>query len=283
MNSAPCSLSIASICLLLATTACGAGGPAVAKLPEYAPRDQVTSRAAKNPAQPLIVDWPSADRGKLEARIQRGLVVVRYSGRTMEVLDRCAVSGGSYRYQAFTKKKDRVAMRDVNDLSASFPLGAAVRLEGELRNAGELDVDMTLVGRWEGDKASVRRAELEGFCDGATHVVSAMTVGAFTFSAAANARVSGNATVLGTGAAGSSEAKRAMLNQDGDEQACAGASTTDWSPPEGCRAPIRVEVVSLAEAERVPKCQDGAKWDGSRCTSDSGALPALLLLMLGAV
>src|SRR5215471_3865836 len=89
----------------VASTACGGGTAAalIAKTPEYAPPDQATSIVSKNMAQPLVVDWPSADRGKLESEMRRGLVVVHYSDRTMQILDHCTVSA-TYTYRPITTK-----------------------------------------------------------------------------------------------------------------------------------------------------------------------------------
>lgn len=275
---ARCRLILAAVPFGLIVSACG--GAAIVEAPAYAPKDQVTSRAAVNPAQPLVVDWPSADRGKLESRISSGLVVVRYAGGTMALLDRCSVSRGSYTYRAFTQKRDRVEMRDRNAMSAWFPTGAVARLEGELRTGRALDVDMTVVGRWEGDNTSVRTADLQGFCNGATHVVAAMTVGAFTLSAGGDASVDAGGSVLAAGVRASSETSRVTLNQDGDEAKCGGATTSDWSPPEGCRAPIRVEVLSLAEGDKLPQCTQGEVWNGSQCVSENSGAGALILAAL---
>ena len=147
-----------------------AGGNAASRLataPEYAPKDQTKCSIEKSKAKPLIVEWPSADRGELEAQAHyRGLVVVRYKGCEMQVLDGCTTSV-KYTYAPITRKKDRVVMRDADDLYANVPLGAA-KLESKLERSGELDVDMTLVGRWEADRSTVRLDELQGSCDGAT-------------------------------------------------------------------------------------------------------------------
>ena len=107
----------------------------------------------------------------------------------MQVLDGCTAPV-KYGYAPITRKKDRVTMRDADDLYANMPIGAA-RLEAKLEKSGQLDVDMTMVGRWEAERRAVRADELQGSCDGATHVVSALTVGAFTFTAGADATVQG--------------------------------------------------------------------------------------------
>jgi hypothetical protein len=90
--------------------------------------------------------------------------------------------------------------------------------------------------------------ELQGSCDGATHVVSALTVGAFTFTAGADATVGASATVMGAGGGAQSTSTRETLNADGDEGACQKATLDDKGPPQECGALIRVEVVPLGAA-----------------------------------
>jgi hypothetical protein len=231
----------------LILAACGGGNAAsqLAKPPDFAPKDQTKCGVEKSQAKPLIVEWPSADRGELEAQAHnRGLVVVRYEGCEMQVLDRCTTPV-KYSYMPMTRKKDRVVMRDADDLFANVPIGAA-RLEAKLEKSGELDVEMTLVGRWEAARASLRADELQGECAGATHVIWAMTTGAFTFTAGADASVGGGIAVAGVGGGAQSSSQRETLSADGDENACERAKVDDTSPPPECGALIRVEVVPLA-------------------------------------
>jgi hypothetical protein len=241
--------------------ACGGGNAAsrLAEPPEYQPKDQTKCSVARSQSKPLIVEWPSAERGELEARTRRGVVVVRYRGCELQLLDGCSAPA-RYEYRTITRKRDRVEIHNEDDLYANLPVGAA-RLEGKLARNGELDVDMTMVGRWEADTSTIPRASLEGACSGATHVLSALTVGAFTFSAGANAEVGGGGTVLGAGASATSASSRETLTQDGDENACAKASTADTVPPESCGAVIRIEMLPLAPAATrasASPSQDGA-------------------------
>ena len=74
----------------------------------------------------------------------------------MEVLASCNAPG-KYVYTAITPKRDHVAIRNEDDLYANIPLGAA-KLEGKLAHSGELDVDMSIVGRYASDRASVSAA-----------------------------------------------------------------------------------------------------------------------------
>jgi len=126
----------------------------------------------------LIVEWPSADRLTLEARVRKGVVPVRYAGCEMELLEQCSLAG-QYAYPALNKQKESLTLRTVDDLYAKLPLGAA-SLEGQLKSAGELGLAMTMVGRYEWS-GSPPFADLQGNCEKATHVISALVVGTFDF------------------------------------------------------------------------------------------------------
>ncbi len=231
------------------------------KAPEFQPKDQAKCSVGKSQDRPLVVEWPSADRGQVETHAHnRGLVVVRYSGCEMQVLEQCNAPV-TYGYSPMTRKRDHVVMRDADDLYANVPVGAA-KLEAQLARSGQLDVDMMLVGRWEAERTAVRLDELQGACEGATHVVSALTVGAFTFTAGADAAAGGGVSVLGARGGAASTSKRETLNADGDENACARSSDYDRRPPSGCGALLRLEVVPLGAAapasERLANVQTPA-------------------------
>ncbi len=228
----------------------GNAASAVATQPEWDPKGQTKCGVKKSQSRPLIVEWPSADRQDLEVRARRGLVAVRYVGCDMELLPRCNAPG-RYAYTATERKQDRVSIRDEDDLYANVPLGAA-KLESKLQRAGELNVTMTLVGKYEADRGTVKLAELDGDCASATHVITALSVGAFEFYAGADAAVGGGATVAGIGAGAHSASQHDTLNRDGDEKACEKATRQDKEPPEGCAAMLRIEVVPVERPDAPP-------------------------------
>src|SRR5262245_9268224 len=94
------------LCGLLASCSGGNAASNLAAPPAFAPKDQTKCGVTKSQARPLIVEWPSADRGDLEAQAKAGLVAVRYVGCEMEVLPRCKAPG-AYVYTPFTRKDDR--------------------------------------------------------------------------------------------------------------------------------------------------------------------------------
>jgi hypothetical protein len=262
-------LAALTAALVGSSVACG-GSPAgpLAKPPAFEPKAQAKCGVTKSQAKPLVVEWPSADRAQLEAQARRGLVVVRYEGCEMEVLDHCTV-GGSYAYTGITRKDDRITMRDSDDLYANIPVFAS-RFEGKLQTSGELHVAMTIVGRFSADRRAVGPSELQGDCGRATHVLTALTAGAFEFYAGADAEIGAGAQVGPAGTGARSSARRETLNRDGDEQSCERSHTSDKAPPEGCGALLRVEATPLLTSPApaaAPSCPPGSSWDGARCAT----------------
>ncbi len=234
----------------------GCGGSNVAsdmvEVPEFKPAGQSKCKVTKSSNRPLIVEWPSADRGALEAQMKKGVVAVRYLGCEMQVLRRCTVSGERYAYIPLTPKEDHIRIRNADELYASIPVYAA-KFESKLETAGELEVDMTIVGSYETQQHSIHKDELEGDCRGATHFIYAITTGAFEFAAVGSAGVGAGVEAAGVEAGGHSSAEREMLNRDGYKKACESATNADETPPDGCGALLRVEVVTLDEARVDPE------------------------------
>lgn len=229
----------------LITAGCGPSTPAsqLAKPPEFKPEGQTTCSIAASQSRPLIVEWPAADRAALEAQAHRGLVVVRYAGCELEVLRQCRAAG-DYAFVSLTPKQEGVTIRDDDELYANIPVHAA-KFEGKLQRAGQLNVNMTIVGMYEARTSGAAKPKLEGDCDDATHVVTALTVGAFEFFAGADATAGGGASVLGVGAGGKSTSHHETLSRDGTAEACAQAKRGDTEPPSSCGALLRLEVAPV--------------------------------------
>ncbi len=197
----------------------------------------------KSSDKPLVIEWPAAERAALEARATRGLVAVRYSGCEMEVLNTCSASG-EYEYLGLTQKTEGVRITNTDQLYAKLPIGAA-GLEAKLERAGQLNVDMTIVGRRDATQSSFTERDLEGRCDDATHVVTGLTIGSFSFYTGKSAEVGAGANVGNVGGGASSTTDQQVLKTDGDVAACRSSTTIDQQPPEGCGALLRVEVVPI--------------------------------------
>ena len=193
---------------------------------------------------PLVVEWPSAERAALESRVHGGVVVVRYESCDFEILPACRAEGG-YRHRALTPKRERVTIRDEEELYARLPMGAH-KLERVLEDNDMLEVDMTIVGHQRLDRGPVSRAELRGQCEGATHVVNGLAVGAFSLAAKQTASAS---VGLGAGpvAAGRRRDREVrVLATDGVRSRCSGVSPLGTAP-EGCGALLQIEASALTD------------------------------------
>ncbi len=266
--------SVASLGLL-AFAGCGGGlGPIK---PPDAPHfidDTDPERArvtmTKNQSAPLVVDWQPEYRADLEVTTKRGLAVVRFDKKNFELLPDCHADG-TYSYVGVTPKEQHITLRSRAELQANLPLGA-FKLEGKLGHEGALMVALRMVGKQVLDRPAVTREQLSGRCEGATHYISALTIGAFRFAAAAHASAEAEASVFGTGASGDASGDTETLQTDGDFKACDQADPDAAKAPSRCRAVIRIQIVPLdgaptAEAD-APKCGDGMKWNGQMCVTE---------------
>ena len=238
----------AGLVIVLAGAGCGAARPEP-RAPAWEPEGQTKATVAKSRNRPLIVEWPAAERAALESSAQHGVVAVKYGEGTLELLSRCRVKG-SYAFTAVTRKDDHVRIRTEDELRASMPAHAAT-LSAKLSQSGRLDVDMSIVGAYEAvfDPGT----PLEGECVGATHLVIALTAGAFELSAGGGTEVSGGIGLAGAGVAAGTASSRETVSRDGDRALCK-SSPGDKAPPPGCGALLRIEVQPVPVA-----AQQGAR------------------------
>jgi hypothetical protein len=208
-------------------------------------------KVGETQSHPLVVEWPAADRASLEARIAHGLVVVGARGCEIEVLRGCQVEA-KYGYVGLTRKNDRVRIRNKDELYANLPLGAA-SLEGKLARYKGLDVEIALVGMYEAPSGRTTRAQLDGDCDAATHVITGVQVGAFQFYAGGAGELRAGAQVGNAGVGAGTSAERETLSADGSPARCDASTTADQRPPEGCGALIRIELTPLPAVAARPE------------------------------
>jgi hypothetical protein len=251
----------------LGAAACGPSMPQANAQPE--PAESLPSSfkcdASKGQTRPLIVEWSAPDRAALEALAKRNQLVVHFEGCTLEPLRQCAAPAQPYRYTAITPKDEVVSMKSVQELYANVPVHA-VELEGKLAQSGELRAAMKIVGMYESPGNVPAVDQLQGDCANATHVVTALTVGAFEFSAGRSQEGSASVNVLGAGAGAKDASSKETLSRDGEVNACASASASDTSPPERCGALLRLEVATLVKkGEGIPTCGPGTRLEGKEC------------------
>jgi hypothetical protein len=201
-------------------------------------------RAAADAGRPMLVEWPATEKAALQSAATRGLVVVRYDGCRLRLLDRCD-AGGGYAFTETSRSRDGFAIRDRSELYARLPLGA-IKLEAELGEEASLELAYVAVGTRDADEVSISRTQLSGGCDGSTHFVRSMVVGAYELARATASEVGAGADVGPAGIGGSREASRQVIRGDGNLEAC----LDDATPADDtrCQAVVQLVLVPIDDA-----------------------------------
>lgn len=223
-------------------------------------------------AAPLIVDWNSSQRSRLESAVRNGkTVAVKVSGCDIEPLWQCQVPG-AYRYEPSSVRRDRERIADRASLFARVPV-SAVGLEGKLSGGNELQVEKATVGRFVLDNEQITENQLQGHCGGATHFISGVDVGAFSFSVVSSSEASGSANARVVQAGGEQSSQHEVLSTDGTLAQCDQVEPGP-EPDVKCRAPIQISltplVASLSKQEFLEAGVKGSVAAYRRCTVEKG-------------
>ena len=220
----------------LVTTGCATSGNLRPVLMTQ-PTELAKCKVGASQSSPLVTEWPASEKANLEARLREGGVVVAYSGCTMRLLPACQVKG-SYSFRRTTTSTDTVEVRDVDELYAKLPLGAA-SLEGELGRTGRIAVRTTIAGQLALTGLSAKEVPETGGCSGATHLISALSVGAFKLESGGVVTARAEASVMGLGGpAAKSRSEASLVSAAGDPEAC--NKSTDAAADPQCASPIQV-------------------------------------------
>jgi len=210
-------------------------------IPRYVPADQTKCKVSASQSSPLVTEWPASEKANLEVLLRRGAVAVAYSGCTMRVLPECQLRGG-YLWLRTTPAMDSFEITNADELYAKLPLGAA-SLEGELKLSGRLSVQTHVAGQLRLDGLGPADVPRDGACAAATHLISGLSVGAFTLTRGGGASVGGGASLEVVSAGGKVSQEVAVVRSAGDAQACGEA--TDQAPNPNCRSPVQVFLAPL--------------------------------------
>lgn len=241
--------------LILGALLVGCGGPLfggerpVANAPEVS-TGQAKCKVAKSAENPLVTEWPASEKAHLEARLREGGVVVSFAGCEMKILPQCRVRG-TYGWRRTTTTTDVIEIQSADELYAKLPLGA-VALEGELERKGRLAVQTTVSGQLE-LRGWDKQVSEDPACAGASHVVGALSIGAFKLRAGGAVRAAGGATLGGSSSAGiGTESAESVLREAGVPEKC--KESTDDAAHSECRSPVQVFLWPLPRelADRGP-------------------------------
>ncbi|MEM1033312.1 MAG: hypothetical protein AAGN82_23450 [Myxococcota bacterium] len=231
MRTSPLRTSLAGLGSAVALVACG-GSTAQVVVPKD-PTPLAKCDVAKSNARPLVTEWPASEKANLETLLASQAVAVSYSGCEMQLLDACRIPGG-YGFQRTSISNDTIEITSADELYAKIPLGA-VGLEGELSSSGRLAINTTVVGqlRLDRDVAIPDTAA----CRDATHVISAISIGAFEMKSGGAVSGSAGVDVGNIGAGVATKSEETSLKSSGDRRAC---RDTEDEPNPDCRSPLQV-------------------------------------------
>lgn len=232
-------LAIVSFVAFVSMGLAGCGGAALSgpTVPEAA---ITRCRIGASQSTLLVTEWSGADKANLEAALVRGGgVAVAFSGCQLRLVPACRLRGG-YTWQRTTASTDYLEIQNQAELYAKMPLGA-VSLEGELARSGSLTMSTTVSGQRRAVDVYPTDVLADPSCGDATHVIDAVSLGAFTL--VAGGQESGRAAVqVAAGPpgslSGSLSSSTRIVRAAGDAAACPMAS--DQAPDGNCASPVQV-------------------------------------------
>lgn len=235
----------------LVSMSCGGGAGGVVKPEDFKGTDALGATAPKcdgSPkfARPLTVDLDSDTRSDLEAQMKSGVVVVAYDCVNLRVLDTCKLPSGEYAYAGISLKEEVVQMKGLDELKVNLPIGAA-NLSGEVKAGRTIDLALVSVGRRTAGLAGVKRSELTGGCEGATHFLQKAFVGAFSLATGSSGKAAAVADLFAYSGEGKSESERSAARKDGSLDSCKTSDPDADKPPPQCRSPLRVELIPIVD------------------------------------
>lgn len=232
-------------------------------------------------AEPLIVDIRSSDRTDFEVAMKESVAVVRFDCKTLKLLKTCKYQG-NYAFVGITRDEQLVTLEGKDEIGANLPI-SGVKIASEIKAGSSLNLALITVGKRSAAVQEVLKEDLQGDCEGATHVVRGAYVGAFAMGTGTVGEAKVVADVFGAGGRASSLSGRQASTKQGDIGACKTSTTDATKPPEQCSAMTRLELMPLASRRKTaeeakkseplpavpPTCANGLVWNGSVCVNPS--------------
>jgi uncharacterized protein len=206
--------------------------------------DKHVKECTPAPGEPLVIDLRSSDRSDFEVAMQDGVAVVSYNCKDLKLLKSCNLHSGVYTYAVVNRKEDIVQMESRDEVEANMPISGA-KLSAALKSGSTIDLALITVGKRKTVTKGVYLDDLQGECDGATHVIRGAYIGAFAMGTGTQGHASAVADMFGIGASGKSTADKKQTRTDGDLIACRKAAPDATSPPQECGAITRLDLVPL--------------------------------------
>lgn len=211
-----------------------------------------------NHKRPFIIEWDATDMSSFEQIVNNDIVVVRYEGCTLTVLDECrneSIRGsqGAYLPPEWTSGSlETIDISNEGELYAKLPLGSA-SLGGRVSGGESFHMEYFVAGTRQATRDSVYAADLAANpgCEGATHFVHSYNLGAFALGSASELNVEAGGSAYGyVEAGGNRSSKQSAEKKGGDLSTCSSDSAQEIR---GCKAPIRLGLRKVRDGENPDK------------------------------
>jgi hypothetical protein len=207
--------------------------------------------SAKTHNRPFILEWDATDSSSLEAMAANDVVVVRYEGCELQVLESCRVSAkkgtlGNYKPTEWTAGSvEKMDIANEAELYAKLPL--SIISIGSRVTAGEkFHMEYYVSGTRQAQVDEVKRADVDKIsgCKGATHFVSGYNLGAFAMVSETKSSMEAKVDAKALGAGGAQKFEQLADKRGGLLSTCTGADLKDVKT---CAVPIRLTLREIAE------------------------------------
>jgi hypothetical protein len=227
--------TLAALGLALAAPACAVSRAAGPLLPP-SPDEAAPCRAATMQGSPVVAEWSAPEKASLEAMLRSGPVAVEFHGCSMRVAPSCRLPG-RYLWVRTTIATDVADISDEASLWAKLPLGAA-SLSAELAGSGKLAIKTMVAGQLRLEAVRPELALQAPGCERATHVVEAVSLGAFSLTRGGSLSGKAGLAVSSVEAGAGGKREASTIRSAGDVDAC--DYSTDAGPDPACASPIQV-------------------------------------------
>jgi hypothetical protein len=212
--------------------------------------------------RPFIIEWDATDMSSFESLAANDVIIVKYEGCKLRVLDECrndSIRGsqGAYKPPEWTSGSlETIDIHNEGELYAKLPLGQA-SLGGRVAGGEKFHMEYYVAGTVYATRDAVYRDDLKENpgCEPATHFVYAYNLGAFALGSQNEIKAEVGASAFGFGAGGSKSSGSKAEKKGGDLAVCKSDTATEVM---GCKTPIRLNLRSI---------RDGANPDAEAMTA----------------
>jgi hypothetical protein len=203
--------------------------------------------------RPFIIEWDATDMSSFESLAANDIVIVKYEGCKMRVLDECrndSIRGsqGAYKPPEWTSGSlETLDIHNEGELYAKLPLGQA-SLGGRVAGGERFHMEYYVAGTVYASRDAVYRDDLASNpgCDTATHFVYGYNLGAFALGSANEINTEVGGSMYGFGAGGKTSKGSKAEKKGGDLATCTSDAATEVK---GCKTPIRLNLRSIRDGE----------------------------------